>query len=361
MQTEKKSLQINYLAHDVNNILSRIINSIELLKKKIINYAEVQTIINSIENSTYMISEIIDDAVSINKSQKYKKININLLLNDIVNSFLIHLKDKINFILKLESDIFLVEGKYIDYYRILTNLITNAVESIKEKGTVTITTMNFQPTNTNYEELKLFAPQTFIQIKVADTGEGIEPSLLPFIFDENFSTKRKTKNRGIGLTIVDKLIKNYNGTIKVKSEINKGTEFIVFLPAIKIKKKKNYNEKKIIMIAEDEIILQELLIELLEPHNFEVITASNGTDVINKINSIAVPDILIIDQYMPDMDGISCINKVKELYKDLPVILATGSQSSFEEYPEFNKIVNRIINKPYNIDELLLVIRELID
>ncbi len=347
MQTEKKSLQINYLAHDVNNILSRIINSIELLKKKIINYAEVQTIINSIENSTYMISEIIDDAVSINKSQKYKKININLLLNDIVNSFLIHLKDKINFILKLESDIFLVEGKYIDYYRILTNLITNAVESIKEKGTVTITTMNFQPTNTNYEELKLFAPQTFIQIKVADTGEGIEPSLLPFIFDENFSTKRKTKNRGIGLTIVDKLIKNYNGTIKVKSEINK--------------KKKNYNEKKIIMIAEDEIILQELLIELLEPHNFEVITASNGTDVINKINSIAVPDILIIDQYMPDMDGISCINKVKELYKDLPVILATGSQSSFEEYPEFNKIVNRIINKPYNIDELLLVIRELID
>ncbi|MEG8947812.1 ATP-binding response regulator [Rosettibacter firmus] len=363
MQTENKSLLINHLAHDINNILTRILNSVELLKKKISNYNEVSALLNNIENGTHIISELIEDTVweSKNKTPRKKRINLNTLINDLVNSFIVHLKDRINFILKLDQNLYPIEGKYIDFYRVLLNLITNAVESIKETGTITISTTNLESKFINEDELKLFNNQSFIQIKIADSGTGIESSVIPFIFDENFSTKGKSKNRGFGLTIVNNIIKNYNGSIKLKSEINKGTEFCITLPAIKIKTLKNNKEKKTILIAEDEIILQELLTELLESYNYDVITVSNGNEVITQLNSRTIPDILIIDQNMPDMDGILCIKKVKELYQDLPVILATGSQSNFMDDPELNQIINRIITKPYNIEELVSIIKELLD
>lgn len=363
MQTENKSLLISHLAHDINNILTRILNSVELLKKKISNYNEVSALLNNIENGTHLISEIIEDTVweSKNKTQRKKRINLNTLISDLANSFMVQLKNRIHFILKLDQNLYQVEGKYTDFYRVLLNLITNAIESIKETGTITISTTNLESKFVNDEELKLFNTQSFIQIKISDTGAGIESSVIPYIFDENFSTKSKTKNRGFGLTIVNNIIKNYNGSIKFKSEINKGTEFCITLPAIKTKKIKNNKEKKTILIAEDEIILQELLTELLESYNYNVITASNGNDVITQLNSGIIPDILIVDQNMPDMDGIICIKKVKELYEDLPIILATGSQSNFMDNPELNQIINRIITKPYNIDELVSIIKELLD
>jgi len=362
MQTEDKSLPLKHLAHDINNILTRILNSVELLKKKVNNYDDVSSILNSIENSTYMVSEIIEDVISetINKTPRKKRININHLINDLANTIGIQLKEKINFVLKLEPELNFVEGKYSDFYRVMLNLIVNASEAIQDKGTITISTSNIEPNNTNLDELKLFENQSFIQIKVADTGTGIDSLTLPYIFDESFSTKSKLKNRGIGLTIVNKIIKSYNGSINVKSEAGKGTEFTILLPAVKSRKKKNYNGKKTILIAEDEIILRELLSELLESYGYNVVTASDGKDVISKISSKIIPDILIIDQKMPDLDGITCIKKVKEIYEDLPVILATGSQSDFYEDSNLTNIVNRVINKPYNIEEMVSIIRELI-
>lgn len=362
MQTKDKSLPISHLAHDLNNILTRILNGVELLKKKVSNYDEVSAILSSIENGTYMAAEIIEDVISesINKTPRKKRINLNNLITDLTNTIGIQLKDKINFILMLEPQLHLVEGKYSDFYRVLLNLIVNAAEAIKEKGTITITTSNLDSQKANMEELRLFENQSYIQIKIADTGVGIDSSIIPYIFDESFTTKNKIKNRGIGLSIVNKIINDYNGSIKVKSEISKGTEFIITLPSLKIRKGVINNYKKTILIAEDEDVLRELLSELLESYDYKVTAVSNGTEVLKNLNTKVLPDLLIIDQKMPDIDGLSCIKKIKELNYDLPIILASGSQSEELNQAEISRLVNRIINKPYNFEEMLSVIRELI-
>lgn len=361
MQTKDKSLPLSHLAHDLNNILTRILNGVELLKKKVANYDEVSAILNSIENGTYMAAEIIEDVISesINKTPRKKRINFNVLITDLTNTLGIQLKEKINFVLKLEPQLYLVEGRYSDFYRILLNLIVNAVEAIKAKGTITISTANLDTPKIEVEEPKLFDNQSYIQIKIADTGVGIDSSVIPHIFDENFTTKNKIKNRGIGLSIVSKIVNNYNGSIKVKSEKGKGTEFTIVLPSLMIRKK-SVDSKKTILIAEDEIILRELLTELLESYNYKVITASNGNEVLLHLGSKILPDLLIIDQKMPDIDGLSCIKKIKELNYDLPIIFASGSQSEELKHEELIQLVNRVINKPYNFDEMLSIIRELI-
>lgn len=360
MQDKEQSNSINHIAHDLNNILTRILNSLELLKKKVSNLEEVNPLLSSIENGTYMAAEIIDDlfSASSNKPQKKKRININSLLSDLVNSLSIHLKDKITFNLKLESIIPLVEGRYSDYYRLFMNLIINAAEAIKGEGIISIST-----SNSKYEikEPKLFEGTSFVIIKISDNGEGIDPAIMPFIFDYNFTTKSKKKNSGIGLSIVKKIVDENGGSIKVISEKNKGTEFTLRFPIVSNEKEEVDLRTKIILIAEDEDILRELLADLLISYEFEVITSTNGEEALNKLINGKKPDLLIIDQKMPDMDGITCIKKIRELKIFIPIILATGSRSDYENEPEINKLVDRIITKPYNFDELLNSIRELLN
>lgn len=362
MLLNDKSGSLNHLAHDLNNLLTRILNSVELLKKKIPNYEEVSSIISSIENGTFMTAEIIEDILTEANQKVFRKkrINLNTLVTDLINTLGMPSKGNISVKLNLEPKLQFVEGRYSDFYRIIMNLLINAFEAIDNKGNILITTANHIPGKKDLKDPGFFQHGSFIEFKIADDGVGIEPSMLNFIFDENFTTKNKNKNSGIGLSIVKQLIDDQNGLIKVTSEVNKGTEFKVILPSISLPEEKSGNTKKTILIAEDENILRELLSELLTSYDFKVISASNGVEVLNEILKGEKPDLFLIDQKMPEMDGIICIKKLREKKITTPIILASGSQNEDYNSYELNKTINKIITKPFNFEEILSVIKELI-
>ena len=183
---------------------------------------------------------------------------------------------------------------------------------------------------------------------------------MPYIFDDQFSTKSKKKNSGIGLTIVKKIIDANNGVIKVSSEKNKGTEFMVIFPAVDFVKQSEHRDNISILVAEDEEIQRELLTELLQSYEYNVMSVANGEELLENIKSFS-PDLLIIDRKMPGMDGITCIEKIKEMKFEVPIILASGSGSDEEDPRDFSEYVDRIINKPYNFEEMLGTIRVLLD
>ena len=361
MQNTENNQTVRHLAHDLNNILTRILNSVELLKKKIPENDETNPLLASIENGTYLASEIIEDVISetTNKTFFKRKINLNSLISDLINTISIHLKDRVKFNIKLDPKVQFVEGRYSDYYRIIMNLIVNAVEAIKEKGNINISTQAVSKKSLSKSEPALFDTENFVQVKINDTGIGIDSSTLPYIFDENFTTKSR-KNGGFGLAIVKKIIDANNGIIKVGSEKGKGTEITLYFPSIKLKKGKRSGESKSILIAEDEEIQRQLLTELLESYNYKVIAVSNGEEVIDRLIK-DLPDLLIIDRQMPDMDGITCIQKIKDMNFETPIILAAGSQNEIANGDDVEKTVDKVINKPYNFEEMLGIIRELID
>lgn len=311
-----------------------------------------------------MASEIIEDFASQtdNKTIKRKKLNINSIIKDLTSTTNVQVKNEVKFKLELTPNIYLIEGRYTDIYRIFMNLIVNSLEAIRAKGEIKISTKNLElPKNVGLEP-KLFDTFPYIQISITDNGEGIDPSILPFIFDDNFSTKSKKKNHGIGLSFVKKIIEEYDGQIKVVSEKEKGTEFIIILPAVHntSKQKNNSSDTKTILIAEDEEIQRQLLCELLGSYNYNIIAVSNGNAVLDKLKTDKLPDLLILDQKMPDMNGLTCIEKIKKLELNIPIILSSGSQGEIETEGKIKKYADRIINKPYNFDEMLNSIKELL-
>jgi len=342
----KADSSVKHLAHDLNNIFTRILNSIDLLKRKVANIDTVLPLLNNIESGTYLASEMIDDTFG-NSSNKItqRKINLNSIIADIVRSYTLQQKDKIEFHLSLDKNLNLVVGKYSDFYRIILNLVTNSIEAIEEKGSIRIETCNL-----NNEDK--------IQIIINDNGSGIENELLAQVFNEDYSTKNKNKISGVGLSIVKEIIENYDGSISVLSEVGKGSEFIVTLNSAPLLNEKPALSGKTILIAEDEDILRELLSELLQSYDYTILTASNGIEVLDLLK-VRTPDLLIIDRKMPEMDGILCLQEIEQGGYILPIILASGSPSEFDETLPDN-LVSKIINKPYNFEELLSLVKELI-
>ncbi|MEW6195806.1 MAG: response regulator [Bacteroidota bacterium] len=361
MQSKEQS-SFNHLAHDLNNILTRILNSVELLKLKINNYDDVSPLLSSIENGTYMAAEIIEDVISetTQKSIRKKRINVNSLLTDLVNTVKVQTKEKITFNLKLEQNIGLVEARYSDLYRVFMNLIANAAEAINEKGVITIATSKTESHGKKSTDPKLFDAESFIQIKVVDNGTGIDQSVMPYIFDENFSTKNRKRNSGFGLPIVKKIVEEWSGSLKVASEKGKGTEFTITFPVVHYKPETKSSDQKTILVAEDEDTLRQLLAELLESYNYSVVTFPNGESVIKFLKNNSLPDLFIIDQNMPDVDGLTCIRRIKEIDKDVPIILATGSRGDEYQQGSTNNLVNKVLNKPYNFDDMLSAVRSLL-
>jgi CheY-like chemotaxis protein/two-component sensor histidine kinase len=334
-----------HLAHDLNNIFTRILNSIDLLKRKVSASSDLLPLLNNIEAGTYLASEMIADNFG-DKSRKknQRRINLNSIISDVVRSFSFQQKGRIDFILSLDPNLKIVSGNYSDYYRVVLNLITNAVESIEKTGIISLSTANIDD-------------ETKVEFIITDNGSGIDEETIPFIFDEDFSTKDKKTISGIGLSIVKKIVEENSGTVTVSSEFGKGTEFKIILKAAPIADIHPAQNGKTILVAEDEEILRELLAELLQSYNYTVLTSSNGREVLD-ILKIRIPDLLIIDRRMPEMDGIECIKEISALNYNIPVILATGSQTDDYKIDSIN--INRAINKPYNFEELLALVRELI-
>lgn len=348
MQSNANNSSIKHLAHDLNNIFTRILNSIELLKRKVGQSDEVISLLNNIEAGTYLASEIIEDEITVsNNANLTRRININSVINDVIKTFNPHLKNRIHFELELDQQLNLINGKFSELYRIILNLITNSIEAIESTGTIKIATRNHADKFSNK-----------IILEIHDNGAGIDPEVLPNVFDENFSTKNKNKISGIGLTVVKKMVEQYNGTIDVQSAPMVDTSFVLTFPAQVIYHQVSAVGNRSIIIAEDESITRELLAELLQSYGYKIVTVSSGIEAVKLLQQEQY-DLLIIDQKMPEMNGIDCIRELRKNNHQIPVVLASGSPANdLELQSELN--IQKILNKPYNFEEMLSIVRELL-
>ena len=140
-----------------------------------------------------------------------------------------------------------------------------------------------------------------------------------------------------------------------------GTTFDVYLPAFEPPKEKiSEQAEKIILLADDEPMLGELLAELLETNGFSVIKVSSGKEALTVLTEEIKVDLAIIDYNMPGLSGLETIAEIRKLNLELPIILSSGSIWS-EERLELEKYkINGQIQKPYEFEEMLAIINKFI-
>lgn len=350
------------MAHDFNNLLSSIFGSLNLLRKKLSDRPDVDYLLGNIESCSRRAADLSKGLLSYGKPTPKRKtlIQPHSLLKELINVIEQTFPDKIKIIKNISPDLFDIMGNNTEIYQVLLNLCINGKEAIIGDGTITIECTNLVIDHHNKYDFPLLEEGKYVCFSISDTGEGINEKNITKIFDPYFSTKKKDTGSGLGLYVTYGIIKAHNGYIDVKSKVGKGTRFDIYIPSFEKRTEgKITDTEKIILLADDEHILRDLLSELLESYNYNVICVQNGIEALRLLTEEIKIDLLIIDFNMPELDGLSCIKKIRELNYNIPVILSSGSSSINQKDIEGLK-VSCILNKPYEFEQMLEEVKKLI-
>lgn len=204
----------------------------------------------------------------------------------------------------------------IDEHRItqvITNLLNNAIKHTRSGGSITVT-VGQAPDR----------PQ-LLEVSVTDTGCGIPEAERERIFDRLYQIKSgdaaNGQGVGLGLYLCRELVQLHGGDISVKSEVGRGSTFSFFLPM-----DRQWLQTSLLVIDDDPHIL-DMVRELLGAEHFHVRTARDGEEGLAEIRR-QVPDIILLDLAMPNMDGAATLRAIREHWGPLPVILHTGFADS---------------------------------
>jgi CheY-like chemotaxis protein len=198
---------------------------------------------------------------------------------------------------------------------------------------------------------------------------GIPPAVINRIFEPFFTTKEHGKGTGLGLSTAMGIVKGHAGFINVYSELDKGTQFKIYLPAVDTPFSTgnadsfgamSYGDGELILVVDDEIAIREITKGTLEAYGYRALTASDGTEAV-AIYAQHKDDIKIVltDVMMPYMDGPLTIRALKKLNPQVKIIASSGLPENMK-LGEVNGSVRRFLPKPYTAEKLLTTLREVL-
>lgn len=351
------------MAHDFNNLLASIFGSINLLKTRISDNENAIKLLDNIENCSIRARDLTKGILSFGKPTQQRKeiVFIDNVLNELIKAINETFPKYIKIDLSIDNSLYKIIGSSTEIYQILLNLCVNAKEAIKKEGMISLKADNLIIDDSNIFLFPFLDKGHFVRISVTDTGVGIDEENLSKIFEPYFSTKQKDTGSGLGLYVTSELVKAMNGYIEVQSKVNQGTTFCIYFPAVMIKEQKVINTKqKIIMLADDEEMLNELLGDLLESNGFYVLKVNNTNEVFRILSEEIKVDLLIIDYNLPEITGVECVTKLREMGFDMPVILASGA-SEFDSQALIKAKINNTLQKPYEFESILEIIKKLLN
>jgi CheY-like chemotaxis protein len=207
-------------------------------------------------------------------------------------------------------------------------------------------------------------------IRVTDTGCGIPVDVLPRIFDPLFTTHPEDEAMGMGLAMVQKAIDIHGGRIDVKSEVGRGSTFIVSLPELaesmrgeavsSARQNARVSKRWRVMLVDDEPLITEAAGEFLRLAGLEVRVFTASLDALDVL--LGEPDafdIAIVDQTMPHLTGLQFVERIRKFGVMLPVLLCTGRTSEATCEALDRGLVNGVLEKPYAPWEAIEAIEEL--
>ena len=249
--------------------------------------------------------------------------------------------------------------------QIVSNLLSNAVK-FTDQGSVTVR-VEGQPSENQ---------QFTLHLTVQDTGAGIAADKLPYIFDKftqaDGSVSRKYGGTGLGLAITHKLVEMHRGTIRVESEIGRGTTFFVTLPcevasggAVNSQAPEEDEKGSAssinparILVVEDNPVNQRVVTAVLRKQGYSIELANDGQEALSKLEKAGVFDLLLMDVQMPVLDGLEATRIIRKdgRWPGLPIIAMTAHAMSGDKQRCLDAGMNAYISKPVHPSLLLSTI-----
>ncbi|MFN6568562.1 PAS domain S-box protein [Dendronalium sp. ChiSLP03b] len=352
------------IAHDLNNILTPILASAQLLQVRYTQDQErYQHLLAIVENNARRGAALVKQVLSFARGFKGERtiVQIKHLISEITLIAKQTFPKSIEFAIAVPEDLWAIFGDVTQLHQVLMNLVVNARDAMPDGGTIKISTENMF-IDEAYARMNLDAKVGhYVVMTVADTGIGMPPEILDRIFEPFFTTKEVGTGTGLGLSTMLGIVKSHDGFVNVSSQVGKGSQFKLFLPAVQATQAMNIEEMEsptgdgeLILVVDDEAQILEITTIILENYNYKTLTASNGIEAIalyaqHKHHISAV----LMDMMMPEMDGTTAIRTLQKMNPKVQIIACSGLNSNEAFVEDDCTNVELMLLKPFTAQELL--------
>jgi PAS domain S-box-containing protein len=374
------------IAHDLNNILSPILMAAGLLKRQFEHDTDAVRILDIITSSAERGAGVVKQVLTFARGAEGQRVAVQPrhLVNDLAKIMAQTFPRNIDIQTACPPDLWVIHGEPNQLHQVLLNLCVNARDAIQSvpspepgQGPEPVRSLSITVENTEIDQH--FARMNpgaklgpHVVIRITDTGVGIAPEVIDKIFDPFFTTKEPGKGTGLGLATVLGIVRSHDGFLTVQSKLGLGTTFQVFLPA-----NEDFNpcaglpeaggppgagNGELILVVDDEAPIREALVGTLEANGYRCFTAEDGTDALavyfSRRDEI---DLVLTDLAMAQMDGVKLSRSLRRFDPQVRIVISSGhiQKEAAQELVALG--VRHFLEKPYNADKLLRVLRQALD
>ena len=362
------------IAHDLNNVLTPIMMSIELLRSDADDDPVRGKILDTIQSSCGRGAALLRQVLAFARGVDGQRVAIRAqnLIDDLKGMIRETLPRNITIVTDLPDGLWPLTGDPSQLHQVLLNLVVNARDAMPDGGTLTVAVSNVTLDAHCADTRPEAKAGPYSLLRVTDTGEGIPPEIRERIFEPFFTTKEVGKGTGLGLATVHAIVKSHGGFVTVESEVGFGTTFKVYLPAKPAQLAAETARPKpadpprgrneLVLVVDDEASIRDISKQTLETFGYRVITAGDGAEAValyaKQARQIGV---VIIDGMMPIMDGPAAIRALMRINPSVRIISASGLGQTEDIVQSTSGGATDFLPKPYLAETLLKRIREVLD
>ena len=359
------------IAHDFNNILASIIGFTELALDDVETessiYESLQEVYSAGKRAKDLVSQIL--AFARQSDEKMQLVKIADTVTEVLK--LIRSTTPANIAIQQEIDTAShIMGNAIQIHQIIMNLCTNAVHAMQNSGGVLKIGLSdiMVDESPEFADLKLKQGR-YIKMTVSDTGTGIPNEIIGSIFEPYFTTKLSGEGTGMGLAVVYGIVESYSGKVTVRSEMNSGTVFSIYLPVsnasyfqqtYKSEPLPRGNEK--ILFVDDDAGIVKMGVQILHRLGYRVTPSNSSVEALEIFRSNPGHfDLVITDMTMPIITGDQLAEKLIKIKPDIPLILFTGYSKKISAETASRFGVKAFAYKPIVKEKLAKMVRDVLD
>lgn len=362
------------IAHDFNNMLTGIIGSLELLRRRVSRgkLDDLDSLIDLGVTSANRAAGLTHRLLAFSRRQSLdsKPVEINQLVTSMGELLQRSINESIALDMRLTGQLWTAEADPNQLESALLNLVINARDAMPNGGNLTVETTNRHLDSVFTAAYGTLKPGDYVELSVSDTGCGIPESVMGRVFDPFFTTKPIGQGTGLGLSMIYGFARQSHGHVTIHSEVGKGTTVSLFLPrfigevvadvATDAALLPFANAGETVLIVEDDPAVRVLVSAVLKELGYGFVEAGDADTAVPIIESAQRIDLLISDVGLPGMNGRQLAEIGRQIRPELKVLFITGYAEHAAVRGGFLDPGMQLITKPFTFDLLTAKVREMI-
>ena len=357
------------IAHDLNNILSPIIMSVEMLSLKETD-PETKRWLSLIGENAERGADLIKQVLTFARGLEGKRIPVQIkhIVKDLISVLQETLPKSITLKYDVATSPWLVAADPTQIHQVLMNVCLNARDAMPNGGSLRVAVANVHLDENDARINPEAEPGGYVQITVEDTGTGMSKETVKRIFDPFFTSKALGHGTGLGLSTALTIVQSHGGFINVYSELGRGSRFSINLPAMEDQVEVispdpvaayPYGNGELILVVDDEENIVQITTATLERFGYRAVSAADGAEGL-KVYEAGRGEIALVvtDMSMPDMDGPSMIKELRKIDPVIRIIGMSGLTNAERTAELQSQDVSTFLTKPFTAEKLLTSISE---